>query len=141
MAERMGAVCVMVRDNDGAILMQHRDNNPGILYPDHWSLLSGAVESSETPEQAMARELLEEAGYIARAMTLLFTSPQTVGGTTIERHIFLVDYDSSQTIICNEGREIRFVTPVEILRLKVFGDHIGFIQRARSKLNHNRLSI
>ena len=45
---------------DGRYLMQHRDDWPHILLPDHWACFGGSIEPGENPEAAMRRELLEE---------------------------------------------------------------------------------
>ena len=44
----------------GELFMLLRDDKPNIAAPFRWSLLSGAVEIGETPDQAMAREIKEE---------------------------------------------------------------------------------
>ena len=45
---------------DGCYLLQLRDNKRGIFFPGHWGCFGGAVEAGETPDQALARELVEE---------------------------------------------------------------------------------
>jgi 8-oxo-dGTP pyrophosphatase MutT (NUDIX family) len=40
-----------------------RDDIPGILYPGHWGFFGGHIESGETPEQAVVREVYEEISY------------------------------------------------------------------------------
>lgn len=46
----------------GRYLLQHRDANPEIFFPDHWGCFGGTVERGEKEEEALARELLEELG-------------------------------------------------------------------------------
>jgi len=41
-------------------VMQLRDSNPAIFYPDHWGCFGGAVEAGEPPALALVRELEEE---------------------------------------------------------------------------------
>ena len=130
---RQGAVVIMMR-NDGAVLMQLRDNIPNIPYPDHWALPSGAVEGEETPWQAAQRELLEETRYVAERGLELFTAPQKINGKEVQRHVFLVNYDGNQEIECLEGRAMEFKKPEELSELKVFGDHIEFISRAKEMI-------
>lgn len=54
------AVAALLRLADGRYVMQLRDSNRGIFYPDHWGCFGGAVEAGEKPEQAIVRELGEE---------------------------------------------------------------------------------
>jgi 8-oxo-dGTP pyrophosphatase MutT (NUDIX family) len=54
------AVAALLQLSDGRYLMQLRDSNPGIFYPDHWGCFGGAVDPGEAPADALARELKEE---------------------------------------------------------------------------------
>ncbi len=47
-------------DQQGKLVIQLRDNKPGLLFPAHWATLGGAIEKGETPDDAMRRELEEE---------------------------------------------------------------------------------
>jgi len=42
------------------ILLVLRDNKPEIAYPDYWSEIGGEVEKTETPLEALKREIKEE---------------------------------------------------------------------------------
>ncbi|WP_380282291.1 NUDIX domain-containing protein [Kitasatospora purpeofusca] len=55
-------IMVFVTDGHGRLLMHHRDRNPGIAWPGHWTPIGGWREGEETAEQTAAREVLEEAG-------------------------------------------------------------------------------
>ncbi|HEU4765955.1 MAG TPA: NUDIX domain-containing protein, partial [Pyrinomonadaceae bacterium] len=50
----------------GQVLLQQRDDNPAIRYPDHWSLFGGTIEDGESPAEAVAREVLEEIDFDMR---------------------------------------------------------------------------
>lgn len=65
---RWCAAALMVTP-DGRYLMQLRDDKPEILIPDHWALFGGTVDSGETGEAAVRRELREELEFVARAVT------------------------------------------------------------------------
>ena len=47
---------------DGAVLLQHRDDVPGISHPGLWSLFGGGIEPGESPLDGMLREISEEIG-------------------------------------------------------------------------------
>lgn len=54
------AVAALLQLSDGRYLMQLRDSNPDIFYPEHWGCFGGAVDAGEAPGAALARELKEE---------------------------------------------------------------------------------
>jgi 8-oxo-dGTP pyrophosphatase MutT (NUDIX family) len=54
------AVAALLQLADGRYLMQLRDSNPAIFYPDHWGCFGGAVDPGEAPLSALVRELKEE---------------------------------------------------------------------------------
>lgn len=53
-------VCVFPVTAQGEVLLQQRDYTPGIAYPGAWTIFGGAVETGETPDEAIQRELMEE---------------------------------------------------------------------------------
>lgn len=53
-------VAALLIDQNGKLIIQLRDDKPGLLFPGHWATLGGAIEAGETPDQAMQRELAEE---------------------------------------------------------------------------------
>jgi 8-oxo-dGTP pyrophosphatase MutT (NUDIX family) len=54
------AVAALLLDEKGRYIMQRRDEKDGIFYPGHWGCFGGAVESGESPLEALRRELREE---------------------------------------------------------------------------------
>ncbi|WP_327312404.1 NUDIX domain-containing protein [Streptomyces sp. NBC_01235] len=53
----------------GQYLLHLRDAHKPICDPGTWSLPGGAREGDETPEEAVARELLEETGLVLDGLT------------------------------------------------------------------------
>lgn len=105
-----GAGVVVVNDA-GEVLMQHRDNKPGIFYPDYWGYPAGSVEEGEDFKEAAKRELKEESGYVAEELYELVDETYTrTDGETVNRHIYWTRYDGKQAIQLNEGQEMRFVS-------------------------------
>jgi 8-oxo-dGTP diphosphatase len=54
---------LLMENKEGRILLQLRDNNPGISYPNCWGTFGGQIEEGEAPEKAITREIEEELGY------------------------------------------------------------------------------
>ena len=57
-------------------------------------LVAGIVEPGEDPEQAMRRELLEEMGYEALALTHISTFYVSPGGSSERVILYCADVDS-----------------------------------------------
>ena len=53
-------VSVFLRSEENLYLMQLRDDEPSIVFPGHWGLFGGTIESGESVREAAARELKEE---------------------------------------------------------------------------------
>lgn len=53
-------VSALLTDHEGKLVIQLRDAKPGLVFPNHWATLGGAIEDGETPDDAMRRELSEE---------------------------------------------------------------------------------
>jgi 8-oxo-dGTP diphosphatase len=58
------AVKAIIVDPCGRLLMQQRDDVPGVLEPGLWGFFGGKVKTGETPVQALQRELHEELGAL-----------------------------------------------------------------------------
>jgi 8-oxo-dGTP diphosphatase len=57
---RVRTVSALLMDEQGRLVIQLRDDKPGLPFPNCWSTLGGRIEHGETPEQAIRRELIEE---------------------------------------------------------------------------------
>ena len=60
------AVAALLQLSDGRYVMQLRDSNPAIFYPDHWGCFGGAVDPGEAPADALVRELREELAVVVK---------------------------------------------------------------------------
>ena len=109
-------VSIAILYREGQFLLQLRDNIPGILYPGYWGFFGGHVESGETPEVAMRRELLEEIGY---EPPVLFKFDSRQEGAVL-RHIYHAPLTVDiQDLTLYEGWDLGMLTPEAIHR----GEH------------------
>lgn len=53
----------LIVDRKGRLLLQHRDDKPGIANPGLWGSFGGAIEPYETPQDGFVRELREELAW------------------------------------------------------------------------------
>jgi len=54
---------LLIENREGKVLLQLRDNIPGIPWPDCWGTFGGQIEEGESPEEAIKREIMEELAY------------------------------------------------------------------------------
>jgi 8-oxo-dGTP diphosphatase len=60
--ERGRGVMLLIVTDDGRLLMHLRDDKPTIVHPATWAGFGGAIESGETADEAVRREMHEETG-------------------------------------------------------------------------------
>ena len=111
---RIGGVA-LVR-NDGALLLQLRDNKPDLSAAGQWVLPGGHCEPGESCQDCARREFREETGYDCPELFLLtefaYTSPDT--GRLYWLSFWWTRYDGISPVHCFEGQEVRFVRREEI---------------------------
>ena len=111
--QMMPVAAVALIDADGRILVQQRP--AGKQMAGLWEFPGGKVETGETPEAALIRELGEELGIDVQAACL---APATFASEPLgERHLLLLLY------VCRkwrgqpqplEGGALKWVRPVEL---------------------------
>ncbi|MFG3052296.1 NUDIX domain-containing protein [Kitasatospora sp. NPDC048239] len=112
-------VMVFVTDARGRLLMHHRDRNPGIAWPGHWTPIGGWREGQEAPEETAAREVLEEAGLTVSGLRPV-RGPQHDLVHPLTRVLHAVwDGPESDLRLGDEGLAVRMVPLDEVLQLKV----------------------
>ena len=114
---RAAAALILVEDR---YLLQLRDQKPGIFFPGHWGLFGGACDGSETPEQALRREMQEELGITVSNLRHVTDFTFTFGRTgAVARHFFEIQISSSLlgSLVLGEGSAMRTFAAAEILNL------------------------
>lgn len=106
--DRVGAVIVLRRD--GAALLQHRDNKPGLRNAGMWVPPGGHADAEEAMLDCARRELREETGYAAEDLQFLLAFNDKVEGwPEYQLTIFWSWYDEVQPVACHEGQALAFV--------------------------------
>ncbi len=98
-------VGVVLLREDGAALLQHRDDIPTISDPGLWVFPGGHVEQGETPREGAAREMEEETCYRCHNLRPLIRL-EIEEGTLL---FFWENYDGRQRVACREGQRLEFV--------------------------------
>ena len=127
---------------DGAALMQHRDDNPGLRRAGMWVPPGGSIEYGETPEQGARREFLEETLYTCGELHYLGTFEEDLEG---DWPVFLVAifwgiYDGVQSVKCMEGQAIEFIPREEVSEYGITSDVVDLWDKAiKQAMNYREL--
>ncbi|MFZ2168274.1 MAG: Nudix family hydrolase [Methylococcaceae bacterium] len=78
-----------------------------------WEFPGGKIESEESAEQALARELKEELAITVITATPLITVKHRYPDLTVQLHVFLVEHFSGDAKSC-EGQPFKWVDPAEL---------------------------
>ena len=131
----------MLVNPDGEILVNLRDDDPRIIFPNQWSLIGGHVEAGESPEEGLVREVEEEIGYRLDGYHPLATF---FDGADV-RHLYLVPIDLPiDDLALGEGQAIRYIDPARALAeldlcvtgrrcIEVYLRHLEFREYARGR--------
>ena len=113
------SVVALLTSPRGDVLLNLRDDKPGVLHPGHWAILGGGVEAGEELDEALRREVAEEIGYELGVAHEFCRIVDWEGN----RHLVIVYVATIDATIdelhLGEGKEIRFFPPDEIARLKL----------------------
>lgn len=104
-------VAIAILHQDQKFLMQLRDNIPNIWYPGHWGFFGGHVESGETPQEAVVREVWEEIHYAMPTPEFFMISESD----HVIRYVFHAPLTVPlSTLILSEGWDFDLVTVDEL---------------------------
>lgn len=112
----MAEICAaVVRRPDGRILLLRRAAGRS-RYPGHWCVVTGLVESGETPRVAAIRELSEELRLVAEPQRGgEIVTVQAEDGEVLHVHPFLFDFDDDPPVVLDDEHDtFRWVLPEEV---------------------------
>ena len=98
---------------DGKVLIGKR--KAGYPMAHKWEFPGGKIESGETPEACLKRELFEELGIVAESGS--FFGSGTSGDDSpygIELLVYRASYKGNGPLALHEHEEIRWVSPLEL---------------------------
>src|SRR5690349_20633338 len=108
MADRVAAIILLRRD--GAALLQHRDDKPGLRHAGMWVPPGGHAEPGELVLDCARRELREETEYDASDLRFLLSQEDAVEGwPAYQLTFFWCWYDGIQSLACHEGQALAFI--------------------------------
>lgn len=105
------------------VLLQLRDMEPGTSFGGQWGFFGGAVESSETPEDAAFRELQEELSVKIHMLHLLaaVVPPQHPA----MHHVFCFALDVPfADLTLGEGLDFSYVSLEDVERGSIYSDRM-----------------
>lgn len=106
-------VAIAILYRGGQFLLQLRDNISTIVHPGTWALFGGHLESGETPEEAVKREIKEEINYIIPSLQKF----SCYVDKRVIRHVYYVPLTVGiDSLILSEGWDFALVCP-QIIRL------------------------
>ena len=134
---------VLLVDETGRILMQHRDTHAPIS-PNEWGMPGGGIEPGEEPEQAALRELLEETGLCPDGPLTLFWHgpfPSTTHPSRFnEWYVYCGPTRARQgDVVLGEGQAMVFTAPEDIPTLALSYSAVYFLPLFLAAPDYRRL--
>lgn len=124
----------VVLDEDGRVLLGRNDR-------DEWELLGGRLESGESPDEAVRREIREEAGLDVRPVLLLRTWVfDPVPGSSVLIGTFGCELRGGTLVASSEHSCVRFHEPRAVAALPLpegYRTDIGLWRGARDSRPQN----
>lgn len=110
-SQRIAGV-ILLKEN-GAALLQLRDNKPGLNAAGQWVFPGGHADMGEDIRDCALREFKEETGYLCKDLHWLLTINDGFGPwQPYELTLFWEMADDAQKVKCYEGQALEFILPI-----------------------------
>ena len=117
---RVPCVTAILYNSEGQVLLYQRDNKPNLSYPGHWSTLGGVVETGETPQEAIRRELMEEIELEMPLRLWKVFERLRSSDIIINQYVFVGQLERPVTeIVLNEGQALAYFKETEVATLPI----------------------
>lgn len=117
---RQVTMAILYRDRH--FLMQLRDDFPHIVYPGIWGFFGGHIESGESSEAGVRRELVEEIGYVPTQIELFREQIDT----SYRRYYYYAELTVPLSELqLNEGQDIALCSVAEIRSGQKYSEKLG----------------
>lgn len=121
-SKQLHVVGVILYNDARQVLLQLRDDKPGLRYPNHWTFFGGAVEDGEAPDDAIHRELLEELELQGVPLTswISYECPaRTIPGQVVTtNHMYIGHFTRPvESLTLHEGQAMRYFSQDETREL------------------------
>ena len=120
-ARRREVAVGLIVDDDGQLLLQHRDADPSITGAGLWGFFGGHLEPGEAPSRAFVREMAEELGWQPRHFEHYLTTdaPPLPGDKDYGRgnvsHVFAAHLDLPfDQLTLGEGQAMELYAPAQL---------------------------
>ena len=109
---------------DGRVLLQQRDDRPDLRYPGCWTLFGGQVEPGESPDEAIARELIEELELDGQPLTpfeqYVCPARSTPGVVVTINHVYSGALSRPfESLILHEGQAMALMSRAQAAELNL----------------------
>jgi len=122
------AVGVVINDDKVLVAKRHQSQHQGGL----WEFPGGKIESTETVEDALTRELQEELSITPQKVSRLIDITHEYSDKRVTLEVFLVTRYSG-AVNHNEGQEVRWVTLEELTNYEFPEANIAIIDKLKSR--------
>jgi len=122
----MDATGIILRNKEGKLLLQHRDDKEGVLCRNMWGLFGGEVEEGETPEEGVIREIMEELSFDISGKIKFIEKVNVLGiaDNYIYEYLGTVEIDELKQ---REGQDMRFFSLEEMKKENVISSIKKFL--------------